>query len=698
MNHADVFDECKRINQLLLSDREKDARDALILLLDKLEDTEIIYPEFLNHSIRQVGLYPYMDTTNLSWQDELLREMVRTEVGEGEDVVFHREQARVLNHLLTGESLAISAPTSFGKSFIIDAYIRLKDPDNVVIIVPTIALTDETRRRLFRKYGQHYKIITGVESEIGEKNIFIFPQERALAYVGVLKQIDLLVIDEFYKASPDFDKERSHPLIRAILLLSRIAKQRYFLAPNISFLADNDLTRGMRFLKIDFNTVFTNVIDHYAGEMTNDEKFEWTLPVISKSTERTLVYAGTYANINVISELCNTWLARRKSVLLEEFTAWLRLTYGDDYQLAELASRGVGVHNGRLHRSLSQLQIRLFEEAQGLNVMVSTSSIIEGVNTSAQNVVIWTNKNGRAKFDNFTYKNIVGRSGRMFRHFIGNVYLLDKMPVDRQTELNLQVDYEDLCNLPGSESTSSLDFIRENEVNAYKEEMAALIGGGGYAKLVEEGQLLHSKAALIRTIASDIRKSPMSWRSLKMLNSDNPNTWDNGLYKALNYCGNIGAKYSDFVEFVKILSLNWKVDMKEIIARLRHIDVGVNEYFELEKSATYNLATSLKTINALVNAIIPQERIDVSGFVSKLSSSFLPNTVFQLEEYGIPRSLSRKIQACGLMDFEQSLDMEGVLNSFRTLDKENLKAQIVGIVPFEAYIIDYFYEGIVKPK
>lgn len=183
-----------------------------------------------------------------------------------------------------------------------------------------------------------------------------------------------------------------------------------------------------------------------------------------------------------------------------------------------------------------------------------------------------------------------------------------------------------------------------------------------------------------------------------MLNSDNPNTWDNGLYKALNYCGNIGAKYSDFVEFVKILSLNWKVDMKEIIARLRHIDVGVNEYFELEKSATYNLATSLKTINALVNAIIPQERIDVSGFVSKLSSSFLPNTVFQLEEYGIPRSLSRKIQACGLMDFEQSLDMEGVLNSFRTLDKENLKAQIVGIVPFEAYIIDYFYEGIVKPK
>jgi reverse gyrase len=49
---------------------------------------------------------------------------------------------------MSGKNLAIIAPTSFGKSFIIDAFIALKQPKNTAIIVPTIALTDETRRRL----------------------------------------------------------------------------------------------------------------------------------------------------------------------------------------------------------------------------------------------------------------------------------------------------------------------------------------------------------------------------------------------------------------------------------------------------------------------------------------------------------------------------------------------------------------------
>ncbi|MED7858412.1 helicase, partial [Campylobacter coli] len=42
--------------------------------------------------------------------------------------VLHREQSRVLKRLLSNESLILSAPTSFGKSFIIDALIAMKKP------------------------------------------------------------------------------------------------------------------------------------------------------------------------------------------------------------------------------------------------------------------------------------------------------------------------------------------------------------------------------------------------------------------------------------------------------------------------------------------------------------------------------------------------------------------------------------------
>jgi hypothetical protein len=95
------------------------------------------------------------------------------------------------------EAPVLSAPTSFGKSLIIDALLASGKFDNVVIIVPTIALIDETRRRLSR-FRQRYKIITHPSQESGERNVFVLTQERAVDRKDV-DDIDLLVIDEFYK-------------------------------------------------------------------------------------------------------------------------------------------------------------------------------------------------------------------------------------------------------------------------------------------------------------------------------------------------------------------------------------------------------------------------------------------------------------------------------------------------------------------
>jgi replicative superfamily II helicase len=71
---------------------------------------------------------------------------------------------------------------------------------------------------------------------------------------------------------------------------------------------------------------------------------------------------------------------------------------------------------------LIQIQIKLFEETSGLKNVISTSSIIEGVNTSAENVILWSNRIGSAKIKDFTYRNIIGRGGRMFKYFVGKIY------------------------------------------------------------------------------------------------------------------------------------------------------------------------------------------------------------------------------------------------------------------------------------
>ena len=47
--------------------------------------------------------------------------------------------------------------------------------------------------------------------------------------------------------------------------------------------------------------------------------------------------------------------------LLTQFSNWLSKNYDSNWSLTKLIKRNVGIHNGRLHRSLSQIQVKLFE-------------------------------------------------------------------------------------------------------------------------------------------------------------------------------------------------------------------------------------------------------------------------------------------------------------------------------------------------
>lgn len=158
-----IFEACHSINDLLSCNKEKDARDELIKLLDYHETNEIPYSPLVNHLIRETGLYPYLQLETADWQEKFVHEVFKVDTGEKELLTLHREQSTLLKKLINGESIAVSAPTSFGKSFVVDAYISINKPSNVVIIVPTIALTDETRRRLYKKFANEYKIITTTE-------------------------------------------------------------------------------------------------------------------------------------------------------------------------------------------------------------------------------------------------------------------------------------------------------------------------------------------------------------------------------------------------------------------------------------------------------------------------------------------------------------------------------------------------------
>jgi hypothetical protein len=693
-----TFAACQEVNELLLLNRERDAREALIRLLDYHTQERIAYSPVLNHLIRATGLYPYLQPDTADWADRFVSEAFKVNVGLSDPATLHREQSAVLRRLIEGQDLAISAPTSFGKSFIIDAFITIRRPRNVVILVPTIALTDETRRRLQKKFSPYYKVISTAGVELGERNICIFPQERAISYVDAFKEIDLLVVDEFYKASPLHDKERSPALLKAIMKLGRIARQRYFLAPNISTLNESPFTKGMEFLSLDFNTVYLETFNMYE-EIGRDaiRKSQALIEILGNSKSKTLIYAGTYSNIERLSNLLTQEIPVVDGGRLADFSAWLAKNYDPNWQLTNLVKRGTGVHNGQLHRSLSQIQIKLFEEQEnGLTNLISTSSIIEGVNTSAENVVIWSNRNGAPLLKDFTYKNILGRGGRMFKHFVGKVYVLEAPPKSAETQLELTVPDELLGVLDEDDWGSELTSDQIARIIEYREDMRDLLGEDSYRRLHKSDGLQSTDGRFIRGLTRDIVQNPGEWTGLGALNAPNPMYWDSLLYRIVNLRrGGWDARHSHFVAFIKEVSRNWDLTIPELLDRLDDYDIGIEQFFKLERTMSLKFASLLGDVDLIQREVLGNRAADISPFITRIAHAFLPPLVYHLEEYGLPRMLSKKIQRLGIFDFtDPDITLHQALEKLHELGLSGLMTAVPTFDSFDRYILEHFLDGI----
>ena len=696
----EIYEECAIINDLLQANEEVEARNRLICMLDQLGKDEIPYSPLINHLIRATGLFPYLDPDTSNWQDRFIFESFKVDIGEETSRTLHREQSRVLKDLLDGVNLAISAPTSFGKSLIIDAYIAIKKPINVLILVPTIALTDETRRRLGKKFSGEYKIVTTSEVELGEKNILIFPQERAIHYHDKLETLDLLVVDEFYKASQDFDKERSPALLKAMMKLGVKASQKYYLAPNISQLIPSLFTRDMQFLSMDFNTVFLKKYELYEAIETDAQKNDALLRILGKQETKSLIYAGTYPNVASVSNLLIEKIEKiekKHSKLLSAFSSWLSENYHPDWKLTALVARGIGVHTGQLHRSLSQIQVRLFEEKQGgLQTLVSTSSIIEGVNTSAENVIVWSNKNGPLKLNDFTYRNIIGRGGRMFKHFVGRIYILAKPPSPTVTPLELTIPDKLLANMDDEKYTKELTKEQLAKLLQYNLGMERIFGRESFDRLKSEGLLNSGDTVLIAAIASAISSNERIWRGLARLNNfSNTKSWSSILYDVMKLVpAGWDVPHGKFAEFINVISLNWTLSIPELLDQFSKNDVTIEEFFKMERSATYKLTALLNDVNIIQMEIFPAHNIDISPFIARLSKAFLPSCVMDLEEYGLPRMLTRKIHAAGLVNFEsEELALHSALDLLRGMQSEIFE-RVKDFDSFDKYVLDFFFDGI----
>jgi len=664
MATVDVFGKCSEINDLLNQGLTEEARSEVIKLLQRSKGNVSPYEELVNHLIREVGLYPYIQSENASWED-----------------AFAYEAFKVIFVLSSHVAVEGKLETDRNKPVKINVFLQKADKLGLMLL-------------------DGFEII--LFFSLAERNILILPQERAFAFIDSLEEIDILIVDEFYKASTAFEKEneRANSLLTVMAKLGAKSKQRYYLAPNIHAMQPNVFTEGMRFMRMDFKTVITiakRVYRERRDDESQDAFVERMLPaLLERNRSKTLVYAGSYDKIKKASNLLVKTIDEKTSQNLVEFADWLRKNYSPNFMLAKLAARGVGVHNGSLHRSLAQIQIKLFEEQEGgIETILSTSSIIEGVNTQAENVILLSNTNGsRSMFDYFTYRNIIGRAGRMFRYFVGRVFLLVKPPEQADTQLNLNFPDDVALSLDPDNPGVELNQDQRELQRRYHAEMEELIGADHYHNLKELPIVQAASPTVFRDMVETIIANPEWPTNHRALLRYKTYDWREPLDEVIKAFGGGNARNMQIA--VWKMSENWNQSTSAVIAELGEWGVPVDDFFSLERSISYNLSTTLALINAIRLELV-EDAVDLSPFVSRLSYAFLPRLVYQLEEYGLPRMISKQLSRAGMFDLEnEEKEISDIIGEFQQVGYERVVEALPNKHPFDEYVLKHFFDGIRK--
>jgi len=280
------------------------------------------YKEAFSAFARAVGLWNYIDKDAADYRDAMVADAVT--VDELDGITLHREQITALNTLLSGKNLILSAPTSFGKSVLIDALLASGRYRRIAIVLPTIALLDEFRRRIEKRFSEKFQLIMyhSQRARTEDRVIFLGTQERLINRKD-LGRLDLAVVDEFYKLDPTRQDDRSSTLNAAVYQLLRRSEQFFFLGPNIETVrVTSDARWKFEFLRTRFATV---AVDTFDLRGIDDKEARLTKELLREKNWPALVFVSSPDRAN---QLANRLTENNEFSSVQDFPDWIDENFG----------------------------------------------------------------------------------------------------------------------------------------------------------------------------------------------------------------------------------------------------------------------------------------------------------------------------------------------------------------------------------
>lgn len=358
-------------------------------------------------------------------------------------------QKEVFDLFQNHRRVVISAPTSFGKTKIISEIIAHNDYRNIALIMPTVSLLSEQYQTL-RDSVEGYTISKSSKVDIApdKKYVLILTPERMSMFLEEHPdfEIDFFVMDEIYKVDYKLEDDRFHIFSDILYQLAKSGADFYLIGPYLSGFSEEFLRRFDVKMRV-FNTEIVQKdyyhLDDTLGRGTHEiegtnirivgDRSKNLLRLLSNDAiqGKFLIYRYQKRYVELQARnLIEAWPVKPHD---GELVDYLSTTVSPNWDLVACIKRGVAFHHGAMPRHIQDLVVDAFNDdtITGIDYLFCTTSLTEGVNTSAKNVILFDKKIGEGTdLKALDKKNIEGRAGRFMRHFVGRVFYLEEPEVD----------------------------------------------------------------------------------------------------------------------------------------------------------------------------------------------------------------------------------------------------------------------------
>ncbi len=384
---------------------------------------------------------------------------------EGVETSLTDFQLDVWDRVKFGKAVAVSAPTSAGKSFVVMEYlcqtVLAHDRFSVVFIAPTRALLSEINGKISSRLAAYPEVrvstIPTPDHSQRPKQVFILTQERLQVLLAVSNIcFDLVVVDE---AQSIGDESRGIILQDCLeQAIERSAETRFlFVAPSAEGFEQIEAATGVSSISVaqtQLSPVLQNriIVSPIAGSprqlqlklimgtryvslgvLSGSRGFEVPDTILAAvalelgTGGASLVYGPSPAQTEKIAGRIASGLELESSSKLTELSNFIKNHVHEKFSLATQVLKGVSTHYGKMPSLLREAIEDSFKTGY-LKYLVCTTTLFQGINLPARNVFIDTPTRGRkgqkSPLDPAALWNFAGRAGRLGKDVVGNVFLV----------------------------------------------------------------------------------------------------------------------------------------------------------------------------------------------------------------------------------------------------------------------------------